>query len=131
MKIAVATNDETRIAGHVGRCNAFIVYTINDAKIIKKEVRENTFTHHKQHRHHGEHNHGEGHSHGHGHSRVIDALKDCEALIFTSGGRRIVEDLKSNNIKPILTDEPLAEQAALKYALGELEAKDENICNNH
>ena len=131
MKIAVATDDEVMVTGHVGRCNAFIVYTIEEDNISQKEVRENTFTNHKRQNHHEEHHQGESHAHGHGHSNLITALADCEALIFTSGGWRVVEDLKTNNIKPILTDEPIADQAALKYAKGELQSKDDNVCNHH
>lgn len=131
MKIAVATDDQVMVTGHVGRCNAFIVYTIENNAIINTEIRENNFTHHRQHKlQHSQHQ-GNEHSHGHGHSSLIDALSDCEALIFTSGGWRLVEELKANNIKPILTDEPLAEEAALKYYKGELQIKDENICNHH
>ena len=131
MKIAVATDDEVMVTGHVGRCNAFIVYTIEDNSISHKEVRENTFTNHKRQNHHEEHHQGEGHAHGHGHSNLITALADFEALIFKSGGWRVVEDLKTNNINPILTDEPIADVAALKYAKGELQTKDDNVCNSH
>lgn len=130
MKIAVATNDEVKVTGHIGRCNAFIVYTVEDTEIVKKEIRKNTFTHHKQYGH-SVHHHDEGHSHGHGHARVIDALKDCEALIFKSGGWKLVDDLKQNNIAPILTDEILADDSVMKYAKGELLIKEDNVCNDH
>jgi predicted Fe-Mo cluster-binding NifX family protein len=131
MRLAVATDDGVMVTGHVGRCNAFVIYTIENKSIINTEVRENNFTHHKQQAQKDEHHRGEGHSHGHGHSNLINALSDCEALIFTSGGWRLVEELKTNNIKPILTDEPLAELAALKYSKGELESREDNVCNHH
>jgi predicted Fe-Mo cluster-binding NifX family protein len=130
-KIAVASNDGTRVTGHIGRCKLFVIFTIDDSKIVNKEIRENVFTHHRQHRHNEEHHHGEGHSHRHGHSGLIEALSDCKVLIFQSGGWRIIDDLKQNNIIPVLTNEPLAEEAALKYSKGELEIRDENVCNDH
>ena len=34
MKIAIATDDNQTVTGHVGRCNAFIFYTIEDGKIV-------------------------------------------------------------------------------------------------
>jgi len=127
MKIAVATNDGLTVAGHVGRCKSFVIFSIEDQTITHKEIRSNSFTHHMQH----QHNHSEEHSHGHSHSGLINALEGCEALIFKSGGWRLVDDLKSNNIKPFLTDEESVEQAAAKYAKGELEIKDDNVCNDH
>jgi predicted Fe-Mo cluster-binding NifX family protein len=131
MKVAVATDDGVMVTGHIGKCNAFIVYTIENGHIANTEVRENNFTHHRQRANNHEHHHSKGHSHGHGHSNLIEALSDCETLIFTSGGWRLVEELKKTSIKPILTNESLAETAALKYAKGELQTKEDNICNNH
>ncbi len=39
-KIAIATNDQQRVTGHIGRCRAFMVYEIDGEKIINKELRE-------------------------------------------------------------------------------------------
>jgi predicted Fe-Mo cluster-binding NifX family protein len=132
MKIAVATNDNQSVAGHVGRCRAFIVFETNDSQIVKKEIRENSFTNHMQHRENDEeHHHGEGHGHGHNHHNLISGLKDCQVLIFNHGGWRLIEDLKANNIIPVLTDERLAEDAVTKYIKGELIINDENVCQGH
>ena len=38
MKIAVATNDNQTVAGHVGRCKAFIVYQTDGLKTLNKEI---------------------------------------------------------------------------------------------
>lgn len=130
MKIAVATNDNLKVAGHVGRCKAFLVFETEEKKILNKVIRINSFTNHGQHgHHHHEHNHGEGH--GHGHHNLIEGLKDCDVLIFNHGGWRLINDLKANNIEPILTDEPIAEEAVLKYLRGELVINEENVCQGH
>lgn len=130
MKIAVATNDNLKVAGHVGRCKAFLVFETEEKKILNKVIRINSFTNHGQHgHHHHEHNHGEGH--GHGHHNLIEGLKDCEVLIFNHGGWRLINDLKANNIEPVLTDEPIAEEAVLKYLKGELVINEENVCQGH
>ncbi|MDY0081795.1 MAG: NifB/NifX family molybdenum-iron cluster-binding protein [Ignavibacteriaceae bacterium] len=130
MKIAVVTDNELNVAGHAGRCRVFLVFETENKKIINKEVRINTFTHHRQHGHNQhEHHHGEGHNHSH--NALIDGLKDCEVLIFNHGGRRLVDDLKTNNIKPILTDEELAEDAVLKYLDGTLVINEDNVCQGH
>ncbi len=129
MKIAVATNDQKHVTGHLGRCRSFLVYETNESGIMNKELRENTFTHHRISgaSHHEEH-HGEGH---HSHQALVDGLKDCSHVIFQSGGMRVIEDLKSNNIIPILTDERIADDAVLKLLNGKLEIKEDNSCNHH
>lgn len=132
MKVAVATNDKKTVAGHVGRCKAFLVYETEGSKILNKAIRINSFTHHGQHLDHGEEHHrhqSEGQRHGH--HNLIEGLKDCEALIFNHGGWRLIEDFKAHNIKPILTDENIAEDAVLKYLTGDLIVNEENICRGH
>lgn len=102
MKIAVATNNKKTVVGHVGRCKGFLVYEIEEQKINRIELRENTFTHHAQGEHHHEHRDG-----GHRHGRLVEGLGDCNYLIFKSGGWRMIENLQENNIEPILTNENL------------------------
>lgn len=127
-KIAVATNDNLKVAGHVGRCRSFLIFDTEDKKIINKMTRINSFTHHGQQ----DHNHQELHQGGgHGHHNLIDGLKDCEVLIFNHGGWRLIEDLKANNIKPVLTDEVMAEDAVQKYLDGTLVINEDNVCQGH
>ncbi len=125
MKIAVATNDQKRVAGHVGKCRSFMVYEIEGEKIISNELRENVFTHHRmEHQHHGE---GGGHSH----ARLIEGLKDCNYLISSGGGWRVVEDLKQNNIQIIFTDVELIDEAVRLFVKGELKDNPEMTCNHN
>lgn len=131
-KIAVATNDNVLVAGHVGRCKAFLIYETDGSKIISKEIRENSFTHHSQNhdpaeKHHQQH--GEGH--GPGHQNLVEGLKDCGSLIFNHGGWRLIEELKAHNITPILTNEEVAENAVIKYMTGDLVISEENVCRGH
>jgi len=126
MKIAVASNDKIHVTGHIGRCKGFSIFSIEENKIIAKEYRENNWTNHMQN--HG-HNHDEVHTHGH--SSLINGLSDCNALIFNHGGLRLIEDLKANNIEPILTNEEIAEEAVIKYLKGDLIIANENICQGH
>lgn len=130
MRIAVATDDNKTITGHVGRCQAFAIYDIDDETIAKKELRENMFTHHRmggEHNH--EHHHGEGHQHGH--ASLIEGLKDCSVLLFSGGGWRLIEDLEKNNIKPFLTEEADIETAVRKFAKGELVENKDLTCHRH
>lgn len=132
MKIAVASNNQIKVSGHLGRAKSFLIYEVENSQIINKETRINTFTHHVQHDHHHEESH-HGHIHGegiHSHAELIEGLKDCSHIIFQSGGWRVIEDLKLNNIIPILTDEEFADTAVEKFLKGTLLQKEETGCSH-
>jgi predicted Fe-Mo cluster-binding NifX family protein len=127
-KIAVATNDLNRVTGHIGRCKAFMVFEIDDNKILNKELRENIFTNHgrgnQHHQHHGE---GEGR---HSHEHLINGLKDCKYLISSGGGWRVVEDLKQHNIITLFANVEFIDDAVNKFIIGELKNDIELLCNH-
>lgn len=127
-KIAIATNDQQKVTGHIGRCRAFMVYEIDGEKITNKELRENQFTNHRRggahHQHHGE---GGGHSHNH----LIEGLKDCKYLISSGGGWRVVEDLKQHNINTLFTDVELVEDAVNQFIKDELKNDADLVCNHN
>jgi len=133
-KIAIATNDQKRVTGHIGRCRAFMVYEIDGEKIVNKELRENLFTNHRrggehhQHPAHSAGRHGEGGEHRHTH--LIEGLKDCKYLISSGGGWRVVEDLKQHNIATLFTDVELIEDAVNKFIKGELKNETDLVCNH-
>jgi predicted Fe-Mo cluster-binding NifX family protein len=128
MKIAVATNDQQRVTGHIGRCRSFMVFELENGAILNKEVRDNTFTSHGSKEAH-DHNHGEGA--GHHHTRLIEGLRDCAYLISSGGGWRVVEDLKANNITTLFTDETLIDNAVMKFLKGELNHNVDLVCRHH
>jgi predicted Fe-Mo cluster-binding NifX family protein len=126
-KIAIATNDGKRVTGHIGRCRSFMIYQLEENKVVDKELRENVFTHHRTHQ--GHHHHGEGG--GHNHTQLINGLKDCSYLVSSGGGWRIVEDLKQNNITPIFSDIETVEEAVDKFIAGELKNDAGLLCNHN
>jgi predicted Fe-Mo cluster-binding NifX family protein len=130
MKVAVATDDFVNVTGHVGRCNGFLVYEIEDGKVINVESRENNFTNHKRSEHHS-HDHGHEHSHGHSHSALVDGLSDCSHLICTAAGWRMQNDFKDVGKELIFTDEKIAEIAALKLVEGSLDINSDGACHSH
>jgi len=126
-KIAVATNDQVRVTGHIGKCRSFLVFEINGENIISKELRENVFTNHRMvHHDHNYHDEGRAHSHTH----LIEGLKDCKHLISRGGGWRVVEDLKQNNILTLFTDIDLIEDAVKLFIKGELKNELGLVCNH-
>ena len=128
MKIAIATDDFLSVTGHIGRCNGFIVYNLENGSIVSRKQIENVFTHHKI----GEHqeHHGE-HEHSHSHSNLIEGLSGCSHLICTAAGWRVVEDMEKNNIKVVFTDEQDADTAALEFAEGTLAINEDGTCSAH
>jgi len=128
-KIAIATDDQKRVTGHIGRCRGFAVFEIKDGKILNKEARENLFTEHRRggqgHQHHGEA--GGRHSHEH----LINGLNDCSCLISSGGGWRVVEDLKQHNISTLFTNEEFIDNAVNKFIKGELKNETDLVCDHN
>jgi len=134
-KIAVATNDQKRVTGHIGRCRAFMIYEIDGDKIMNKELRENNFTNHRRegvHHHHSEGVSHSGQGHGrHSHEHLVNGLKDCTYLISSGGGWRVVEDLKQHNITTLFTDVEQIEDAVNKFINGELKNESDLVCGQN
>ncbi len=127
-KIAVATNDQRRVTGHIGRCRSFMIYEIDGEKIIGKELRENNFTNHRRD---GEYHHSHGEGGEHKHTHLIEGLKDCKYLISSGGGWRVVEDLKLHNISTLFTDVEMIEDAVNMLIKGELKNESNLVCDHN
>jgi predicted Fe-Mo cluster-binding NifX family protein len=131
MRIAVASDDNENICGHVGKCKGFVVLNVENGKILTKEVRKNSFTNHFNRSHNSEHqndSHQRGHGLKDGHKRLAQGLKDCDYLISHGMGRRLIEDIESQGIKTIVTTEQNVESAAISLELGNLQKSDHLIC---
>ena len=132
MKIALASDDGKNLSGHVGRCEMFLIFEINDKQITNIEKRANNFTMHRagNHSHEGHHheNHGE---HNHRHNGITAGLNDCKYLICNCAGPGLISDLYEHNIETILTDEMAAESAVNKFIEGSLKSKPEYACHEH
>ena len=107
MRIAVASDDKETISHHFGRAMGFVVFDIKDGKVAGKEYRENIGK-------------SEGECHTCNHDAMIKNIKDCDSVISHGMGMAIYQDLESNKIKAVVTDEDIAEEAVKKYLKGEL-----------
>lgn len=125
MKLAVASDNFINVCGHIGRCNGFLIYKIENNKIVNVEKLENNFTHHKMSG--ANHNH----SHGHSHSSLIEALSECSHLICTSAGWRLRDEFEQNNKQLVFTNESDAETAVNNFISGTLEVNDSGVCHSH
>jgi predicted Fe-Mo cluster-binding NifX family protein len=129
MKIAVASSDGNQISPHFGRSSHFLVFDVEDGKIVGKEVRANTFTAHAR----GECA-GEGaHEHGtHSHASIVEALRDCKAVLCYGMGWRAEEALNRGGIQAlVLGEECNPEQAVGLFLAGKLVPSSQGVCRGH
>lgn len=128
MKIAVASDDGKTICGHLGRCAHFIVFEVEGENIKSKGTRDNIFTSHTSESCGHDHSPGES---THSHQGLVDALTDCKVVISKGMGGRIVDDLTSARITPIITAEDNAETAVQAYIKGSLKHFPGDACGCH
>lgn len=106
MKIAVITEDGKTISRHFGRAPYYQVVTIEDGKIVNREMREklghNQFGEHHHGEHEGEHGH-DGHSHQK-HVSMAESIADCQAVICGGMGMGAYDSMRRLDIQPIVTD---------------------------
>lgn len=132
MKIAVITDDGTTISQHFGRAPHYLVFTIEDGAITACELRDKPG--HRQftqgpheHHHDDEHDHAHGEQpHGFGaeadrkHALMSDPIRDCEAILVRGMGRGAYMAMEAAQIRPVVTDIPLAEDAVKAYIAGDI-----------
>ena len=124
MKIAVVTDDHETISAHFGRAQYYDVFTVEDNKVVEKEIREKA--NHSQFsgegHHHGEH----GDSHGmdpgsqRRHGLMMETIQDCQVLMARGMGQGAHNNLRERGIKPVLTDIQLIQDALDAYLAGTL-----------
>jgi predicted Fe-Mo cluster-binding NifX family protein len=125
MKIAVITDDGTSISQHFGWAPYYIVFSVENGKIMSKEKREKA----------GHHNLGGGHHEGHQaagekqtvdpvadsrHGSMMQNISDCQILIAGGMGYPAYMSLKSRNIDVIITDVADIDQAVKLYLENQL-----------
>jgi predicted DNA-binding protein (UPF0251 family)/predicted Fe-Mo cluster-binding NifX family protein len=123
MKIAVISEDEKTISQHFGMARLYVVFTIEDGKMVSKETR-NKAGHHNMGAHYEEHAAGQRHGFDAGaqqtHATMAGNITDCQVLIAGGMGWGAHESLKSFNIEPIITDVKDIDQAVKLYLEGNL-----------
>lgn len=136
MKIAIITDDEQNVSMHFGRARAYVVFTLEEGKIVKKEVREKMGHQHfsqndstatsgqgEGHHGHGEHNHrNHGHNeHDHSkHALMFNPIMDCNLVICGGMGRGAYEFMQSMGVQPLVTDIRPIEKVIQAYLDGKL-----------
>jgi len=125
MRIAAITEDGQTISQHFGRAPQYMVVTVEDGKIVNRELRDKLSHAHFKDEHH-QHSEEGGHGHGFGpqaenrHGRMAEAIADCEAVLCRGMGRGAYESMKSRNIRPVVTDIADITEAVMAYTGGQI-----------
>ena len=123
MKIAIITDDGKSISQHFGRATHYMVLTIEEGKIINRELREkmghNQFSGESHEEHHGE-SHGMDEAHHDRHAQMAGSISDCEAVICGGMGMGAYQSMLRLNIKPVVTDLQDIETIAQSYIAGNM-----------
>jgi predicted Fe-Mo cluster-binding NifX family protein len=124
MKIAFATDDGKTTSAHFGRATHYLVVTIENRKAGQRDMREKPSHSHLAneplHEPQAGQPHGFDPASQHRHQDMIQAIRDCEAMICRGMGRGAYESLRSANIRPIVTDISEIDQAVSAFIKGDI-----------
>jgi predicted Fe-Mo cluster-binding NifX family protein len=127
MKIAVVTDDGTKISQHFGRASLYVVASVEDKQIVSKEKREKAGHHTFAGGDGGSHPHqAQGEQHGYDadsqnkHTQMAQSIDDCQVLLAGGMGWGAYDSLKSRGIETIITDVPDIDEAVKLYIDGKL-----------
>ena len=124
MKIAFATDDGKTISAHFGRASHYMVVTIENGQPVQREMRDKLGHNDFSNEPHGTDEAGQPHGFDPAsqdrHMRMIEAIRDCEAMLCKGMGRGAYESLRTANIRPIVTDISDIEQAVTAYIKGDI-----------
>jgi predicted Fe-Mo cluster-binding NifX family protein len=124
MKIAAITDDGNSISQHFGRARYYLIATVEEGKIIDRELREKLGHAHFVNEPHPVEQPGQPHgmdaaSHNK-HLQMAEAIADCEALLCRGMGMGAYESMKMRGIRPIVTDIASIDEAVMAYVTGSI-----------
>jgi predicted Fe-Mo cluster-binding NifX family protein len=124
IKIAAITDDGKTISQHFGRAPYYLVATIENGQIAKREVRNKLGHAHFASQPHPEEQPGQSHgmdavSHNK-HLQMAEAIADCEALLCRGMGMGAYESMKAVGIRPVVTDIESIDEAFMAYMGGNI-----------
>lgn len=124
MKIAIITDDGKTISQHFGRAPYYLVLTIEEGKIVNREMRNKMGHNQFSAEHHAEEAHGADHgldsaSHNK-HVSMAETIADCKAILCGGMGMGAYESMRRLNIQPVVTDLQDIDAAAQAFIDGKL-----------
>ena len=108
LKIAVITDDGKTISQHFGRAPFYLVLTIEEGKVIDREMRDKLGHTHFSAVSSAEESHSAAHgmdSDSHNkHINMAEVIADCKALLCGGMGMGAYESMRRLDIQPVVTD---------------------------
>jgi predicted Fe-Mo cluster-binding NifX family protein len=124
LRIAAVSDDGVRISQHFGRAPYYVVVTVEDGQVLSRETRAKAGHHTFVGQEHPEPGPGERRGYGPGsqarHQTMAETIADCQALLSGGMGWGAFESMRTYGIEPVVTDVSDVEEAALRYARGNL-----------
>jgi predicted Fe-Mo cluster-binding NifX family protein len=124
VKIAAITDDGKTISQHFGRARHYLVFTVEDGRIVHQELRDKA-GHHSFAPHGGDNQHSSG-AHGFDpasrsrHTQMLAVIADCQAVLAGGMGLGMQRNLEEVGIRPLLTDVQDIEEAVRAFTEGRL-----------
>ncbi len=123
MKIAIVTEDGRTVSQHFGRAPYYAVLTVEGDVIVERELRPKTGLHltgAPREERAGSGPHGTSPEAQSRHDQMAQAIGDCSALIAGGMGQGAYDRFTALGLRPVVTEIPGVEAAALAYARGQL-----------
>jgi predicted Fe-Mo cluster-binding NifX family protein len=123
-KVAAITDDGNTISQHFGRAAYYLVATIENGQIVKRELRHKLghahFASQPHHEEQPDHPHGMDAASHNKHLQMAEAISDCQALLCRGMGMGAYESMKARGIRPVVTDIVTIDEAVMAYVEGEI-----------
>jgi predicted Fe-Mo cluster-binding NifX family protein len=123
LKIAVVTNNGETISRHFGRARSYLVVTIEDGRVVDRELRAKA-GHDDFAGNHGDHVAGQPRGYGHSapekHRAMTESILDCGVLIAGGMGQGAHQAVQEAGIEALTTEERTIEVAIDRYLRGDL-----------
>ena len=126
MKIAVVTDNGESISQHFGRAPYYVVFSVENGRILSQETRKKAGHHaagiqdcHEDQSCHDA-KHGMDAESQNKHTGMLANILDCQVLIAGGMGFGAYESMKSSGIEPIITDSDSIDEAVKLHLEGKL-----------
>jgi predicted Fe-Mo cluster-binding NifX family protein len=124
MKIAAITEDGKTISQHFGRAPYYLVLTVEEGRIVDRDLREKLGHAHFANEPHESGPPGQPHGTDPAaqsrHARMAESIADCEALLCGGMGMGAYQSMQERGIRPVVTDIESIEEAAMAYIEGRI-----------
>lgn len=92
MKIAIPSDNQETITKRTGQSKGFMVYEVNNGKVVHSVYRENTMDEHDKEAEHS-------------HAQIIDLLNDVDIILVAAIGKHLKRDVENSTMRYQLVKE--------------------------